>query len=45
VQQYAYTTGMVLDQGRKVFVYSGTNDFVCNYIGVSRVGECHRMEK
>lgn len=33
VQQYSTSTGIVLDQGRQVFVYSGKNDYVCNYIG------------
>ena len=33
MQQYSTSTGMVLDEGIKVFVYSGMNDYVCNYIG------------
>ena len=33
VQQYSTSTGMVLDEDIKVFVYSGMNDYVCNYIG------------
>ena len=33
VHHFSTTAAMVLDQGRKVFVYSGKNDYVCNYIG------------
>ena len=33
VHQFASATGMVLDAGRKVMVYNGKCDYVCNYLG------------
>ena len=33
VQQFAWATGSVLDAGKKVIVYSGKKDYICNYIG------------
>ena len=33
VHQFASATGMVLDAGRRVLVYSGKDDYICNYLG------------
>ncbi len=33
VKDFKGATGMVLDQGRKVVVYSGKEDYICNYLG------------
>ena len=33
VHQFASATGMVLEAGRRVVVYSGKDDYICNYIG------------
>ena len=33
VHQFASATGTVLDAGRRVVVYSGKDDYICNYIG------------
>lgn len=35
VHEFANATGAVLNAGRRVVVYSGKNDFICNYIGGS----------
>ena len=33
VHQFATATGVVLEAGRRVVVYSGKEDYICNYIG------------
>ena len=33
VHEFASATGKVLDSGRRVLVYSGKEDYVCNYVG------------
>ena len=33
VHQFASATGSVLDAGRRVVVYNGKDDYICNYIG------------
>ena len=35
MHEFANATGAVLNAGRRVVVYSGKNDFICNYIGGS----------
>ncbi len=33
VHQFASAVGKVLDSGRRVMVYSGKEDYICNYVG------------
>lgn len=33
VHQFASATAKVLDSGRRVLVYSGKEDYICNYLG------------
>ena len=33
VHQFASATGSVLDSGRRVVVYNGKDDYICNYVG------------
>lgn len=33
VHEFASATAKVLDSGRRVLVYSGKEDYICNYLG------------
>lgn len=33
VHEFATATSKVLDSGRRVLVYSGKEDYICNYVG------------
>lgn len=33
MHEFASAVGKVLDSGRRVMVYSGKEDFICNYVG------------
>lgn len=35
IKEFASATGRVLDAGRRVVVYSGKEDYICNYLGGS----------
>ncbi len=35
IKDFKSATGKVLDQGRRVVVYSGKEDYICNYLGGS----------
>lgn len=33
MHEFASSVGKVLDSGRRVMVYSGKEDYICNYLG------------
>ena len=33
IHEFATATGMVLEAGRRVIIYNGKEDYICNYIG------------
>ncbi len=35
IKDFKSATGYILDQGRRVVVYSGKEDYICNYLGGS----------